>query len=172
VLCLGLSRLRFRMRITAALAGLAAAGFCVAFLGAFFTYGSLQGAATLADQDTLEAYQGDVVWNHIRFNARLFGIWIKNRNSVAPGPSMWIPEHHWFYAVPPGAAPWKPVDLAPFAHPQSIPLREWILPPGVPHSVPWYFCILFLPSGIALLVYSFFWATRNGGKGNAGPNVY
>jgi hypothetical protein len=172
VLCLGLSRLRFRMRATAALAGLAAAGFCVAFLGAFFTYGSLQGAATLADQDTLEAYQGDVVWNHIRFNARLFNIWIRNRNSVAPGPSMWIPEHHWFYAVPAGATPWKPIDLAPFAHPQSISMREWTLPPGMPHSVRWYFCMLFLPSGIALLVYSFFLAARNGGKGNAGPNVY
>jgi hypothetical protein len=172
VLCLGLSRLRFHMRATAAVAGLAVAGFCVAFLGAFFTYGSLQGVATLADQDTLEAYQGDVVWNHIRFNARLFGIWMKNRNSVAPGPSMWIPAHHWFYTVPAAATPWKPVDLAPYAHPQSISMREWALPSDVPHSALWYFCILFLPAGIALLVYSFIWATRNDGKDNAGPIVY
>jgi hypothetical protein len=160
------------MRTMAVVTGLAAAGFCVAFLGVFFTYGSLQGAATLADQDTLEAYQGDVVWNHVRFNARLLDIWIRNRNSVAPGPSMWIPAHHWFYTVPAGAAPWKAVDLAPYAHPQSISMREWTLPQGVPHSAVWYICILFLPAGIALLVYSFIWATRNGGKDHAEPNVY
>jgi hypothetical protein len=172
VLCLGLSPLRFRMRTTAALAGLAAAGFCVAFLGAFFTYGSLQGAATLADQDTIEAYQGDVVWNHIRFNARLLGIWMKNRNTATSEPSMWVPAHHWFYAVPAGAPPWKPVDLGPFAHPQSISMREWTLPQGMPHSAPWYFCILCLPCGVALLVYGFLRTARKGGKVDAGPIVY
>ena len=168
VLCLGLIRPRFRARIWAPVAALALAGFCVAFLGAFFTYGSLQGAATLTGQDTLEAYQGDVVWNHIRFNARLLSIWMKNGGSQ---PSVWVPEHHWFYAVPPGAAPWKPVDLAPFAIPQSITMREWNLPKGVPHSALWYLCVSLLPAGIGLLVYSYLRAARDK-KDTAGDIVY
>jgi hypothetical protein len=95
-------------------------GSYVAAVGSLFTYGSLHHAATRSGQSTLEALQGDVVWNHILFNGRLLKWWLN------PGtPAVWTPVHQWFYEVPQDAKPWPALDLRPFSVPQSVLLREW-----------------------------------------------
>lgn len=121
LLCLGLYldrriNLIWRLALGAALVW----GCYVAMVGSLFTYGSLHHTATRSGQSTLEALQGDIVWNHILFNGRLLKWWLN------PGaPALWTPEHQWFYDVPQDAKPWPALDLRPFAVPQSVLLREW-----------------------------------------------
>jgi hypothetical protein len=121
ILCLGLFLSQgLNSAWRAALAAVFAAGFFVASLGAFFNPGSLHQTAIRSGQSTLEALQGDIVWNHILFNARLMKWWLR------PGESAeWTPEHQWFYEPPPGAQSWPVLDLSPMARPQSVLLREW-----------------------------------------------
>ncbi|HLH39996.1 MAG TPA: hypothetical protein VKX39_12670 [Bryobacteraceae bacterium] len=167
VLCLGLAALECRARLRLALAGVILAGFIVSFLGSFFAYGSLQAVATQAGQDTLEAYQGDPVWNHIRFNEKLFEIWLKYGNSGAAAPQPWPTAHHWFYAVPPDAPPWKTVDAAPFAHPQSLMIRAWTERKIPAAAVAFWLLFSSFLLGIALLAA----AARQGARKTKKPPV-
>ena len=113
-----------RGRWAASLAVAASLGFVISSLGALFYYGSLHGVIGKAGQSTLEALQGDPIWNHYRFNARLLGIWV-SRLGDPPSPYLWTPSHQWFFVKPDGAAPWIPVDLAPYAHPHASLFRDW-----------------------------------------------
>jgi hypothetical protein len=98
----------------------AGVGLIFALLGGFFYYGSLQLAMTEAGQDTLENFQGDIVWNHIRFDGRLFWIWATRQTP----PVLYVPAHQWYYDVPPSAG-WKTIDLSKYAVPQSPMIRSW-----------------------------------------------
>ena len=101
-----------------------AAGAGVNFLGSAIPYGALHTAMIDASQHTLESAQSDPVWNQVRFNARLFGVWIE-RVGGAGGPRLWTPAHHWWLRDAPPGWSWKPVDLAPLARPQPLVLRLW-----------------------------------------------
>lgn len=132
-----------------------AAGFVVALLGALFSYGSLHHTATRSGQSTLEALQGDPVWNHILFNARLFKFWVQP--SV---PAVWSPEHQWFYEVPPGAQAWPVVDLRPVSVPQSVLLREWSIPKAGVQAVLWSTLLACGLAGLVILLGTVIWALR------------
>ncbi|HEV7239417.1 MAG TPA: hypothetical protein VGQ36_09265 [Thermoanaerobaculia bacterium] len=93
-----------------------------AFLGVFFYYGALHAAQRATSQPTLEALQFDPVWNHLRFNDRLLEIWLAS-DEPPPRRTWWTPEHKWFFIPPKDAPPWKSVDLAAYAIPQSAMIR-------------------------------------------------
>jgi hypothetical protein len=126
VLCIGAAWPKFRWRREgAALLPLAACGLVVSFLGAFYYYGTLNLAMKSAGQNTMEWINGDNDWNHILFNARIFGVWISN-GTAAPVP--WTPTHIWVWTAPPDALPWKSINLRDYCQPQSFMLRFWHVP--------------------------------------------
>jgi len=100
-------------------------GGAVSLLGVLFVYGGPYDAASAAGQNTLEAIQGDVVWNPIRFAVRILGV------ALHPaGSHLWVASHYWWFVRPPGSAPEPVVDLAKYAHFQSRLLAAGT-PPGV-----------------------------------------
>ncbi len=108
------------------LAGCAAMlGGAVSLLGVLFVYGGPYDAARIAGQNTLEAIQGDVVWNPIRFALRILG------TALHPaGSHLWVAAHYWWFVRPAGAPPEAVIDLAKYAHFQSVLLAD-ATPPGV-----------------------------------------
>ncbi len=120
-------------------------------------------------ENLLENFQGDIVWNHPRFNARLLVMWLEGDR---PGQtSMWVPAHHWFFKKPPDPNPWKPIDLAPYAHPQPELLRDWALEKPMQLLWLWRQFLVSLVIGPLLLVYAGLRARREstravGGKIN------
>jgi len=117
VLCLGAGWVRGLRPLIVLPAGV---GCIFAMLGSFFYYGNLNFAMTEAGQDTLENLQGDIVWNHIRFDGRLFWIWATRPTP----PVLHTPAHQWFYYAPP-AAGWKTIEISKYAVPQSLAIRSW-----------------------------------------------
>jgi hypothetical protein len=111
----------FRASREAAWLSLAAAGTVVSFLGAFFHYGQVYGAATRSSLSTLEAYQYDPNLNHIRFNLRLLGMWARPPQAA----ENWPPPRFWLWARPADRERVHRVDLRPFAVPQSVLARAW-----------------------------------------------
>jgi hypothetical protein len=116
---------RIRRRTVAPLLALAAAGFAISFLGAFYYYGARGWAAAAAGQNTLEWFAGDRVWNEVEFDALLFSVWVTGRQ-----PAPWTPAHFWAWTPPPDAQPWKTVNLHDYADPQSMLLYYWRIPLG------------------------------------------
>lgn len=135
VLCLAVARAGrpFRVRRELPLVGLGTAGALIALLGALFWYGRLSQAAGPALLSTIENYQYDIDFNHIRFNARLARVWL-GKDGVA-SEDLWPPRQRIWYAKntpPPRFRPRRQVSLAPFAIPQPALLRpEAPLPRGV-----------------------------------------
>jgi len=103
---------------------LGAAGVAISFLGAFFPYGALQGACTAAGQSTLEALQGDPVWNHVVFNGRLFRAWARGADRPGAAPAVWVPAHYWWYETPRDFRGWPGIDLRRFARPRPLVFRR------------------------------------------------
>jgi hypothetical protein len=121
ILCVAVLWRASPVHFRALLTSVAALGFLVSLLGVFFYYGKLPQTARRARQNTIEAYQGDPVWNHIRFNARLLGVWLG-----PPGPSsLWSPSHIWWVRPPENPEPWPELDLRDAATPQPEVLRDW-----------------------------------------------
>ncbi len=128
LLCIGAAWPRFRWSREGALIPLILVGVVISFLGAFYYYGVLGIAMTNAGQNTYEWINGDNVWNHIEFNARLFRVWFHG----GAAPVMWKPWHIWVWTPPADAPQWKSIDLRPLCLPQSFMVRNWTLQTNVP----------------------------------------
>jgi hypothetical protein len=120
VLCIGAAWPRFEWRKHTALVGLAAIGLTISFLGAFYYYGLHAFAIQEGAQNTMEWINGDPVWSEVTFSAREFHVWLNNCPST-----QWTPAHVWVWEPPPGAQPWKTIDLQKYCQPQSLLLRAW-----------------------------------------------
>ena len=110
----------FEWRRQAPLIALGVLGVIISFLGSLYYYGVLHVATMDAGQNTLETLAGDSVWNAIRFHSRLLDVWLHG----GAGPVWWTPRHIWMYEPPPGAPPWKEIDLRRLCEPQSILLKS------------------------------------------------
>jgi len=122
LVCIGAAWPRLEWKIGLPLAGLAAAGFVISFLGAFSSYGVPSLAMRDAGQNTIEWINGDPVWNGPVFELRLFRAWLR------PGiePVLWTPSHHWVWEPPKDfPSEWKSIDLREYSTPQSILLQYW-----------------------------------------------
>ncbi len=161
VLCI-VEAYRNRERIAARHPGLIASvvlGLGINFLGAFFGYGQMQSVATHTEQNTLENFQGNTVWNHVRFNARLMRAWLSSEDVI------WIPKQRWLGEKPEWAPPANPVNLSEIrdvnqiraAMPQAYVINKWSSEHGWKARA---FFILSLLAGAALLVAAF----RGGGR--------
>jgi hypothetical protein len=122
ILCIGAAWPTFSWRQNAPLVALSAIGIAISFLGAFYYYGQRDFAMKAADQNTVEWEDGDLVWNPITFDARLFRVWLLNSGSA---PVVWTPKHTWQWTPPPDVMPWKTIDLRDYCQPQSFMLRFW-----------------------------------------------
>jgi hypothetical protein len=80
--------------------------------------------AEATNQNTLEWYAGDRVWNEVQFDALLFSVWLKGGTDPVP----WTPSHYWVWAPPKDAPAWKTVNLRDYADPQSFLLYYWNRP--------------------------------------------
>jgi len=131
VLCLAVAKAGrpFRVRRELPLLGLGTVGAAIALLGSLFWYGCLFQAATPALLSTLENYQYDIDFNHIRFNARLARVWLDEDGSDRQ--DLWPPHQKLWYpkTTPPRFRPRRQVSLAPLAIPQPA-----LLQPGAPLS--------------------------------------
>ena len=150
ILCLGLTVRTFGLAHKVALATNVILGLWISFLGSFCYYGILHTVATATEQATLEAFQGDPVWNHVRFNTRIFNIWW----SASQEAVIWKPTHQWWFTHPPNAPKWKSFNLHRVAQPQSILLRGWGYPKAGKGFVQWTGYLLCLIAGLGLLVYT------------------
>jgi hypothetical protein len=121
ILCIGAACSTFSWRRSAVLIVLSVIGVAVSFLGAFFYYGVRDSATKATDQNTVEWQDGDLVWNPITFNARIFRVWLRN----SPTPVLWTPKHSWQWTAPPDVMPWKSIDLRDYCQPQSFMVRFW-----------------------------------------------
>jgi hypothetical protein len=146
ILCLGATRQRLRLRTALPVLALAALGFWVSFLGAFFWYGVQQQAAISVSQSTLETLQGDIIWNPILLDERLFSYYLHG------GERFWTPSHTWWFAKPNDAPVVRDVDLAQYAFPQSFLIRYWHAPFHGGLKRLWYFYLLCVPVSLLLLV--------------------
>jgi hypothetical protein len=97
-------------------------GFLISLLGAIYSYGALHKAATDTGQSTIQNLQSNIVWNHPRFNARLFRTWLMGDPAV---PALWTPYQIWYFAPPPDAQPFKAFDLREVMVPHSVLMRHW-----------------------------------------------
>jgi hypothetical protein len=122
LLCVGAAWPRLSWKIGPPLAGLAAAGLAISFLGAFSSYTVPSLAMRDTAQNTMEWINGDPVWGGPIFEFRLFRTWLK------PGidPVPWTPSHHWVWEPPPNVSTeWRTIDLRKYSTPQSILLQYW-----------------------------------------------
>jgi hypothetical protein len=140
-------RLQFRREII--LLTLVLLGTAVSFLGAFYYYGNLQRAATQAGQATIENFQADPNWNHIRFNLMLLQTW----SAKGSDPVMWTPTRHWWFEQPPNAAPPKSLNLQDYAMPQSSLVRGWFLEKTGSYLIVWWCYLICIIAGVLLLAW-------------------
>ncbi len=115
----------FRLRQEMLLVATVVLGVVVSFLGIVFHYGCLYVAAINSSQSTLEAFQHDPRFNHLRFNLHLLRIWGSARLGRASQPEPWPPEPFWWFARPPGAPVTKQIDLRNLAIPTPVLFRGW-----------------------------------------------
>jgi 4-amino-4-deoxy-L-arabinose transferase-like glycosyltransferase len=116
---------QFRWKQERLLIGSMILGVIISFLGVIFHYGCLYVAAKDTSQSTLEAFQHDPRFNHLRFNINLLQIWGKTRLGFGGKPELWPPEPFWWFARPPGAPTLKQVDLRERAIPMPVLFRGW-----------------------------------------------
>jgi hypothetical protein len=115
----------FRVRQEMLLVSTVVLGVLVSFLGVIFHYGCLYLAANNSSQSTLEAFQHDPRFNHLRFNLRLLRIWGSARLGFASQPEPWPPEPFWWFARPADAPVLQQVDLRDIAIPMPVLFRGW-----------------------------------------------
>ena len=124
-LCIGAAWPRFSLRRDIPLLVLTTMGVAIAFLGAFFYYGTRPGLMEMAGENTMEAITADPLWNEVPLAARLFGVWWKGGDQPVP----WTPTPLWAWTRPPWVPAEKSIDdLRKYAEPQSVMLRYWQLP--------------------------------------------
>jgi hypothetical protein len=122
LVCIGAAWPRLDWKIGLPMAGLAAAGFVISFLGAFSSYGVPSLAMRDAGQNTMEWINGDPVWGGPLFESRLVRAWLR------PGiePVLWTPSYHWVLEPPVNSPPeWRTIDLREYSTPQSVLLQYW-----------------------------------------------
>jgi len=161
VICLAVARrsIPFRFRQEVPLVALAVLGAAISFLGSFFYYGALHLAATECSQNTIEALQYDIAWNHPRFNLQLLQVWLRkglaSSGVVTSGEAeQWPPAHHWWFARPPDAAPEKIIKLKDYATPQSALFRYWRMSGAKrPALLLWVFLVGSFLSSLMMLVW-------------------
>ncbi len=154
VLCLAAARgartesRGFRTTLLAA----AVLGFGVSFLGVLFHYGRVARAAVETAPVELEEFQGNPLWNHVRFNARLLRVWLAMRAGAAKEPVLVERGLPWNYRVPVRAPERRPFDLRTIAVPQPLVLRALggADPPVKAAAIP--ACAGFLFAGLAILL--------------------
>jgi hypothetical protein len=98
---------------------------------------------------TLENYQYDIDFNHIRFNARLARVWLNKDGSDRQ--DLWPPHQKLWYpkTTPPRFRPRRQVSLAPLAIPQPALLQR-----GAPLSrAVWLAALALGTAGVAWLVW-------------------
>ena len=95
-------------------------GFGVSALGSLYYYGRTLQAAQKTGQATLEALQGDPVWNPIVMHLRLARLRLAPRGTS----KVWTPRHHWWFEPPAGMPPDPSVDLGFALEPQPLLLRR------------------------------------------------
>jgi hypothetical protein len=151
IVCFSLTResIRFQVRKEGILLTLAFCGAAVSFLGAFYYYGTLQRAATQAGQATIETFQADPNWNHIRFNLTLLKVWEEGGTDPVP----WTPTRHWWFEQAPDAAPLKTLNLRDYALPQSSLIRGWPLEKTGSYLIVWWSYLICMIAGTLLLVW-------------------
>ena len=125
ILCIGSAWPRFCWRKQAPIVILALMGVAVSFLGAFYYYGVRDFAMRDASQNTMEWITGDSAWNAVEFNAKLLQVWLSDPGNA---PVLWTPKHVWVWSAPPGATPWKTINLRDYCQPQSFMIRFWHVP--------------------------------------------
>jgi hypothetical protein len=152
VLSFALSRSATAFRVKREVPLLIAAlfGLGVSFLGAIYSYGALHVVATETNQSTLQNLQGNPVWNHVTFNARLFRLWL----TAADGTStVWLPFNHWYFEVPRDAPPFKGRDLVDVMEPHSVLLRHWGSTEGTKMGL-WLASLVCLVAALSLSIAS------------------
>lgn len=118
------------------------AGLVISFLGAFFSYGALQYVASQTGQATLERFQSDPVWNHVRFNARLLRVWLLSGEAKQ---TLWTPEHHhWDFSGKSAPPEPRAANLHEVMTPQAVLVRNWGTGPGEPGFGAWIFAFVSL----------------------------
>jgi hypothetical protein len=149
ILCIGAAFPCFEWRRDVLLVALAAVGVWISFLGALYYYGLQELAAKEVGQNTMEWMVGDEDWNHIRFNARLFRVYLAG----GTGPVPWSAEHIWTWSPPAEPMQWKSVDLVKYCQPQSFMLRFRHVPKrGVVFAIFTTYAVCLI-LGVALLVW-------------------
>jgi hypothetical protein len=116
----------------------------VSALGVLFYYGTLVGAAHGTTTLTLESLQGDLTWNHPRFNARLLRVWL----SGGTVPFVIRREKIWHFHDPNQPFIWRAFDVRPMAVPQPfvlVPARS-----AGERAIKWT-CVLAAIAGLLLL---------------------
>ena len=94
-------------------------------------------------QNTAEQLTGDPVLNQVRFNARLFAVWLKHPDAPVP----WTPKHLWMYKRPPDVPPDKSIDLRTLAQPHCLVVRFWGVPRPLGLSVIYAVLLVFAITG-------------------------
>ncbi|MBO0721012.1 MAG: glycosyltransferase family 39 protein [Blastocatellia bacterium] len=100
-------------------------GVFISFLGVVFHYGCLYVAAKESSHSSLEAFQHDPRFNHLRFNLNMLRIWGRARLGLESKPELWPPEPFWWFARPADAPAIKQVDLRETAIPMPVLFRGW-----------------------------------------------
>ena len=153
LLCIGAAWPRLDWKIGLPVAGLAAAGIVVSFLGSFTSYGVPLLAMRDAGQNTMESINGDPVWGGPEFEFRLFRTWL------TPGiaPVMWTPSHFWVWE-PPKDLPstWKAIDLRNYSTPQSMLLQYWNAKPEGAKRTTFYLSLISMFAAPPLLLWCAF----------------
>jgi hypothetical protein len=134
-----------------------AIGVSISFLGAFFYYDLRLRASFAAGQNTMEWLDGDSVWNEVEFDALLFRIWLKGGNDAV----LWAPKYVWVWTPPPGAHPWKTINLRDYSEPQSFLLRYWNTPLTGSNLTIFRICRIALFVGPLLLITAFVMQRRH-----------
>jgi hypothetical protein len=150
ILCIGAAWPTFSWRRNAPLVVLSVIGMAISFLGAFYYYGVRDFAMKATDQNTVEWEDGDLVWNPITFNARLFRVWLHEPGST---PVLWTPKHTWQWTAPPDATPWKSIDLRDYCQPQSFMVRFWHVPKNGVVLREFVMYVFSLVLGVVMLVW-------------------
>src|SRR6266404_3965494 len=125
---------QFRFRKEIPLLVLVSLGVAVSFVGSLFYYGTLQRVATQTSQATIENFEYNPNWNHIRFNAKLLRLWFRGQtnghlNEIEPWPPV---QTRWYPFGGEGSyVETKQVSLGDYAIPQALMLQD---SPG-PHSL-------------------------------------